>query len=345
MKWQTYCNNFKAEADKLNISEVDISKYLQYAKLLYEKDLPIIYDQYHLSLLVGYQYEYILGASNSSKDFYRKFNIPKKNGGVRNICEPLPSLKEIQHWILKEILYKLDVSKFAKAYVKGRSIKENARFHRNQKIVVTLDIRDFFPSIKIFKVIDIFKNIGYNDAVAVMLANLCCLKQSLPQGAPTSAALSNLVMMEVDKQVAVYTECHKIRYTRYADDLTFSGDFEINELISHVKLILKSNGFRVNNKKTRKLYNYRRQIVTGIVTNKKLQVSKKVRKDLRQQMYYIQRFGLNSHLERTKNKKKNYLEHLLGITNFILFINPKDNEVKKYNELLKEYVSIKNLKT
>ncbi|MFR1709601.1 MAG: retron St85 family RNA-directed DNA polymerase [Clostridium sp.] len=338
MKWKTYCDEFRKEAFEVNLNETDINEYLEYAKTLFEKELPIIYDQYHLSLLVGYQYEYLLAASNSSEHFYRKFKIPKKNGDLREISEPLPSLKEIQHWILNEILYKLKVSKFAKAYVKGKSIKENARFHRNQKQVLTLDIKDFFPSIKVFKVIDIFKSIGYCDSVAVMLANLCCLDGSLPQGAPTSATLSNLVMIEVDNLISEFVECNKIRYTRYADDLTFSGDFKINELIIYVKRVLKSNGFRVNNKKTRKLYNYQRQVVTGIVTNQKLQVPKRIRRDLRQQMYYIQKFGLNSHLEKTKNTKKNYLRHLLGIANFILFINPKDDEVRGYKEVLKNYI-------
>lgn len=210
MKWKTYCDEFRKEAFEVNLNETDINEYLEYAKTLFEKELPIIYDQYHLSLLVGYQYEYLLAASNSSEHFYRKFKIPKKNGDLREISEPLPSLKEIQHWILNEILYKLKVSKFAKAYVKGKSIKENARFHRNQKQVLTLDIKDFFPSIKVFKVIDIFKSIGYCDSVAVMLANLCCLDGSLPQGAPTSATLSNLVMIEVDNLISEFVECNKI---------------------------------------------------------------------------------------------------------------------------------------
>ncbi|MGG7145705.1 retron St85 family RNA-directed DNA polymerase [Clostridium butyricum] len=338
MKWETYCNNYTNEAKSRNLDENKTNEYLEYAKILFDKDLPIIYDQYHLSLLVGYKYEYILAASNSSANFYRKFEIPKKNGDMRKISEPLPSLKEIQYWILNEILNKIKVSKYAKAYIKGRSIKENARFHRNQKVVATLDIKDYFPSISVFKIIEVFEDIGYSKSVSVMLANLCCLNNSLPQGAPTSAALSNIVMKDIDDLIVKYTNLHKIRYTRYADDLTFSGDFNFEELLRYVKKLFKKNGFKINSKKTRRFYRDQRQIVTGIVTNEKLQAPKEIRRNLRRDMYYIQKYGLNSHLEKVGNTKNNYLYHLLGIVNFILFVNPKDTDVIKYKEILKKYI-------
>lgn len=260
---------------------------------------------------------------------------------MRQIAEPLPSLKEIQHWILEEILNIIPISKYAKAYVKGKSIKDNARFHRGQKVVVKLDIKNFFGSINLFKVQELFRNLGYVDEVAVMLANLCCLDKVLPQGAPTSAALSNIIMYEIDEAISEYTNEHKIRYTRYADDMTFSGDFNTTDLIKFVCGIIKENGFVINKKKTKVLYGYKRQIVTGVVTNEKLQVPREKRRYIRQQMYYINKYGLNSHMERIRQNNPYYIEHLLGIANYILFINPKDLEVEGYRNILNEYIKIK----
>jgi RNA-directed DNA polymerase len=136
MKWENYSNKFRELALQNHFAYADIDSWLNYAKNLFDKKLPIIFDQEHFSHLVGYQYSFILRASNAPNKFYRKFTIPKKSGGKRTISEPLPSLKEIQLWILEEILNRHQVSKFAKAYVKNRSIRQNARFHLKQKIVL-----------------------------------------------------------------------------------------------------------------------------------------------------------------------------------------------------------------
>ena len=208
MEWEKYSEKFTFTAEKNGYTQDTIDSLLNYAKKLYDQDLPIIFDQRHLSLLVGYKEDFLYKVSNSAHSFYRKFKIPKKSGGMRNIAEPLPSLKEIQYWILNEILYKCSVSRFAKAYVIDRSIRENARFHINQTVVLTIDIKDFFPSLSIKNVYSFFKNLGYSPAVSTMLANLCCLNKSLPQGAPTSPALSNLLMIKVDKRIAGFIKKH-----------------------------------------------------------------------------------------------------------------------------------------
>lgn len=334
MKWETYKKNFWKCAKENDFTDDFINEALLYAKNLFDKDVPIIYDQIHLSKLLGFSQEYLYGVSNKPERFYRYFEIPKKNGDSRKIAEPLPNLKEIQRWILEEILYKFKVSDYSKAYIKGRSIRDNARFHRGQKMVLSMDITDYFNSIKFQKVYRFFYEIGYKADVSVMLANLCCLNNSLPQGASTSPALSNLITIKLDNRIAGFTKKGKIRYTRYADDMTFSGEFDCGMVVKFVKKILSEEGFSLNDSKTRLRYYYEKQEVTGIIVNEKLQVPISLRKKLRQDMYYINKYGLNSHLSKTKNTKANYLKHLLGIANFILFINPKDQDTKKHIQKL-----------
>lgn len=334
MKWETYKKKFSKLAKENNFTDDFINESLLYAKNLFDKNVPIIYDQIHLSRLLGFSEQYLYGVSNDSTKFYRYFEIPKKSGGIRKIAEPLPNLKEIQRWILEEILYKFKVSDYSKAYVKGRSIKDNARFHRGQKMVLSMDIADYFNSIKFNKVYGLFYKIGYKVDVSVMLASLCCLNRSLPQGASTSPALSNLITVKLDNRISGFAKKNNIRYTRYADDMTFSGEFDCGMIIKFVKRVLLEEGFSLNETKTRVRYYYEKQEVTGIIVNKKLQAPISLRKKLRQDMYYIEKYGLNSHLSKTKNTKANYIKHLLGIANFILFINPKDEDTKEYIEKL-----------
>jgi RNA-directed DNA polymerase len=339
MKWETYSKEFEKIALRGNFSSEEITFFLGYAKNLYDKKLPIIYDQEHLALLVGYKYEFLLKISNAPRKFYRTFTIPKKSGGERKISEPLPSLKEIQHWILQEILDKVPVSRFAKAYVKKRSIRENARFHIGQKFVLTLDIEDFFGSLKFEKVYAFFLHLGYSVPVSTMLSNLCCLGGGLPQGAPTSPSLSNLLMLSADKRISGFIKNKGIRYTRYADDMTFSGDFEPGMVIKFVHGVLSHENLKLNEKKTHVRKPGQRQEVTGAVVNEKIQAPKELRKGLRQAVYYIEKYGLASHLDKTQNLKANHIYHWLGIANFILFLNPEDQETVKDKEILRKYIS------
>lgn len=334
MDWSLYEKKFLFEA-KLHGKRKDYcDKYLAYAKNLYDNNLPIVYNVKHFGKLVGYKMEYLYGVANSPKSYYRVYSIPKKNGGLREICEPLPSLKEIQTWILENILYQCDVSVYAKAFVRGKSLKDNARFHRKQKVLMTLDIHDYFGSISSARVLHLFKSLGYTESVSVLLTSLCTFKGCLPQGAPTSPALSNIITRKMDEDIAIYTRKNKIRYTRYADDMSFSGDFSEGNVYSKIKHIVNSYGFKLNEKKTRVRKHGQQQEVTGIIVNEKIQIPKKKRSLIRQEIYYIKKFGLNSHLSRVGlDYDKTYIKKLLGKVEFGLFINPNDMELlesKKY---------------
>lgn len=337
MRWDVFEHKFKKLAEQQGASEQKISEWLEYANDLHSRNLPVIFDQTHFSLLLGIDNEYLHRMSNAPEYFYRTFYIKKKNGKKRRINEPLPDLKRVQSWILNEVLYKVPCSKFAKAYIPHISIKDNARFHRKQKTVMVVDLKNFFPSIKSGYILGVFLSLGYNLPTAVMLTRLCCLRESLPQGAPTSPYLSNLVMRQFDNNISKYCTAQHIRYTRYADDLTFSGDFDIASVLYNIDKELKYLNLRRNPRKLKVMRSGDRQQTTGIVVNEKQQLSRGYRMKIRQEVHYIQQFGLDDHLAHIGETHSNYFEHLCGKVKYALFINPKDKKMKSYLEIICAY--------
>lgn len=325
--WTSYKGKYLRQISDTGYSNEEIAICLEYAKPIFNKGLPVIYDLTHLAKLVGYEQTYIVAAAFATNSFYREYKVPKASGGIRLISEPLPSLKEIQRWILDEILSKLNSSIYAKGFLPDKSIKDNARFHRGQKKLLSLDIKSFFPSVRAGRVYNLFSRLGYQKHVAFYLTRLCTLNECLPQGSPTSPMLSNVISLRLDRRLSGYARKYRIRYTRYADDLSFSGDFNEHKLIRFVRLVLRDEGFELNDEKTRLMQPHQRQEVTGVVVNKHLQAPKTTRRQFRSDMYYIKKYGLESHMIKRKIVQANYLKHLLGIGNFILFVNPKDLEV------------------
>ncbi len=334
MNFEHYKREFTREAIESGFSDKNITDCLIYAEHLFANAVPVIYNTSHFSGLVGYKKSYLKRAAQYTPFFYREFEILKKNGKKRRISEPLPSLKEIQIWILRNILYKIEVSKYAKAYIPKMSIKQNLTFHKGQPKVFTVDIENFFPSIKQNEVEKMFSSFGYSKILSALMTKLCCLNESLPQGAPTSPYLSNIYMRPVDDAISKYCRERSIRFTRYADDMIFSGEFDELELLNFVKLTIANIHLKINDKKTKLMKPNNRQTVTGIVVNDKLQVSFHKRNKIRQTLYYIKKYGLDSHMDRLKIKKANYLSHLLGQITFILEINPTDKEYIEYKEFL-----------
>lgn len=344
MNFEKYSIAFTKEALKNGYPEPNIQRCLDYAAILFSHHVPVIYNTSHLSALVGYKKEYLNKAIFHTNHFYRDFEIVKKNGKKRAIAEPLPSLKEIQLWILKNILYEVPVSPFAKAYKPKISLLENLKFHKQQPKVFTLDLENFFPSIKQKSIEKIFIHLGYSRILSNMLAGLCCKNDALPQGGPTSPYLSNLFFKDADTIISDYCKKRKIRYTRYADDLSFSGDFDVQELLNKVTETVADLKLNINKSKTKLMTPNSRQTVTGIVVNQKPQVAFEKRNELRQALYYIQKFGIDEHIRHQKIKQANYLEHLLGKITFILQINPNDSEFKTYKAFLVDLKKKQDLK-
>ena len=281
----------------------------------------------------------IYSISNNIEKNYKVYKIKKRNGKYRTIYEPNSMLKQIQKQILINILNNKSISKYAKAYHKGISLKDNAIPHINKKIILKLDIKNFFENISFLDVYNSCFSIEYfPKSVGFILTYLCTYDNHLTQGSPTSAYISNLIMKEFDEEIGNWCNINDISYTRYSDDMTFSGNFNPSELIIKIRKMLYKLGLELNNDKIHIVNKSQSQSVTGIIVNEKLQVNAKYRNKISQEMYYIKKFGLKSHLNKCNiniNELK-YLDKLYGRILYVLQINKFDQEFLKYKKFIEE---------
>ena len=228
-------------------------------------------------------------AEVATRTHYVHFTVPKKSGGQRTLSAPHRTLARAQRWIFEQIVSKLPAEPTAHGFLPGRSIVSNARPHAGRAVVVNLDLEGFFPSIGFFRVRKVFQRVGYSPAVATVLALVCteCPRRTvildgttyhvatgprgLPQGACTSPGLSNQVVRRLDRRLSGLAAKLGLTYTRYADDLTFSGgqelDGRVGYLMARVRHIAEDEGFTVNESKTRVQRRNAAQMVTGLVVN------------------------------------------------------------------------------
>jgi RNA-directed DNA polymerase len=238
------------------------------AKSLLEKKLPPLVKPNCLPFLFAISHQLIGLMEKSPHLFYRSFVVRKKSGGYREIEAPRRFLKTIQQWIYEYICSKANLSNNVKGFVRGQSIFDNARVHAKNRNLMVLDISDFFPSVTFAQVENVFKDFGYPTRVQHQLAALCCLNGHLPQGAPTSPSLANLVFKQVDEELSKLAKEWKCDYTRYADDLAFSGNKVFSKPdIADVEKILGGFGFSLNQQKSRIIGQGGQQIVAGLIVN------------------------------------------------------------------------------
>lgn len=275
--------------------------------------------------------------SNNSKKYYTQKYIMKKNGTKRLLLIPNKCLKNIQKNILKNILNNLSVSPYVKSYLPNTSIKENAISHQNKKIILKLDIKDFFSNIDFEMLYKVLPNEIFPPNIKVLILKLCTYDDYLPQGAPTSPMLSNLALKNFDNYIGDFCTNNNISYTRYCDDLTFSGTFSPEKIINKVRSFLEEFGLNLNMSKTKIIPFYKSQQVTGLTVNKKINIPKKYYKKIRQEMYYINKYGLENHLKYLNINDNKYLNKLLGRINYSLSISP-NKELKEYQNTLKKYI-------
>lgn len=214
--------------------------------------------------------------------YYRSFAIPKRTGGERTILAPRSFLKAVQYYVLRFILQNQPVSSFATGFVRGKGIVHNARLHAGFPFLLNVDLRDFFGTVTVNQVREEFLKIGFPIATAEALALLCTYGGSLPQGAPTSPALSNLVFSQVDQEISALSSSRRLTYSRYADDLTFSGLRPIpRQFVADLDRLLVTQGFALNTQKTRFAGPSQARYVTGLVVNVHPQVDRQTRRTLR----------------------------------------------------------------
>lgn len=295
-------------------------------------------------------------------DRYKEFEISKQSGGKRKIAAPTSKLKKLQSnlsLLLTNCLLELEEegernSPFVQGFVRGKSIVTNARLHRNKRWVLNIDIEDFFGSINFGRVRGLLmadKAFKLDPTVATLIAQIACRNNSLPQGAPTSPILSNMVARPLDLKLIDLANRHGLRYSRYADDITFStrkkefptelarrgaGEEAHNWSIGGgLSRVLTKSGFAINNKKTRLQHRDSRQAVTGLVVNDRVNVTREFRKAVRA-MVHTQvttgKFQLSEAMQkRVANKRSggvNPLNQLQGMLGFIDWVDIRTKAAK-----------------
>ena len=285
---------------------------------------------------LGFSAKTLYGLSNSLEKHYHTVYLPKSDGSKRKLSVPDLILKPVQKSIADNILIQYPISKYAKAYKPGSSIQKNARPHVGKKKILKLDIEGFFDHILYSRVKDtVFYEEKYSESIRILLTMLCYYNDSLPQGAPTSPAITNIIMYDFDETVGAFCNEKNIAYTRYCDDMTFSGCFDEREIISFVKGELRKLGLFLKNRKTAVISASKRQVVTGIVVNEKMNVTKDYKKTIRQEIYYIKKFGLDEHLKRLGiSYKQQYVLSLKGRIAFVLQTIPNNCEFIEYKNFL-----------
>ena len=296
--------------------------------------LPAIQTIDDFSLLTHISQYTIYQLSIHSTKYYKVYTIPKKSGKLRTICQPNRKLKGLQSWILTNILNKVKVSSSCKGFEKNSSTLDNALPHKGSNTLLTIDLKDFFPSITNKQVYNVFKTLGYNKLIATLLTNICTHSNSLPQGSPCSPKLANIVAWKLDLRIQGYVGRRGINYTRYADDLSFSGlnPSKVVKILPMIRKIIENENFNINHSKTRIAGASRSKIVTGlIISGDRIGIGKKNYKKIRAKIHHL-----------TLQKEQKNKELFYEVSGWVSYLNSVDKrrfiKAQKYiQELSKRY--------
>ena len=286
---------------------------------------------------LGFSTKTLYGLSNSLDKHYRNVPVPKRDGSMRKLSVPDRILKMVQRSIADNILSQYPISRYAMAYAAGSNVQKNASVHVGKKKILKLDVDGFFDHITYARVKElVFCKENYSEPIRILLTMLCYYRELLPQGAPTSPAITNIVMRDFDERIGKYCEENNVSYTRYCDDMTFSGKFDTEEMIALVRTELRGLGLFLKNRKTVVIPSTKRQTVTGIVVNEKIGLTKEYKKKIRQEIYYMKKYGIDGHLSKIGvQDQQHYLNSLRGRVAFVLQTIPNDKEFLTYKEFLK----------
>ena len=282
--------------------------------------------------IIGHSKKELQELINSTTSNYTSFPIQKSNGRRRWIDAPNKRLKEVQHATLYRFLYKFSAHPCSIGFVKGKSVKDGAKLHLGAKTLISMDIYNFFNSIKLNKVRRnikwLFKKYKGRDKKFTsnvedinIIAKILTHYEQLPQGAPTSPTIANIVCLGLDKDLQKWAKVHKLVYHRYADDINFSSTNKIrnvHNLVKEIESILRKHNFKVNKKKTRVRRHHRRMKVTGIVVNEKLSVERWRWRNFQAKLYNLSRDKIDISL-------KEY-QQLRGYVEWIRTLNQKRAE-------------------
>ena len=279
-------------------------------------NLPVWKTEADLAMALGISLKELLFFSihreRERQPHYITFSIPKRAGGKRLIMAPKRRLKAIQRKLLELLVERLPVSDPAHAFRKGRNVRTGAEPHVGKKCILKLDLKDFFPSVTAARVRGLLLAYGYSFTVATTLAVLMTEAERQPvevdgavfhvpvgqrhcvQGAPTSPGICNALLLRMDRRLAGYARKHCLNYTRYADDLFFSGEMDrsgTNQVRLVVSRIVSEEGFQINTAKTKMMARGSRQSVTGVTVNQILGLSRKERRKMRAAAHHLRTKG------------------------------------------------------
>lgn len=280
---------------------------------------------------------------------YRRWQIPKRTGGFRTITAPKRGLKAAQRWVLRNVAEKLPVHASAHGFMSARSILTNAKVHAGADVVVKVDVKDFFPTVTWRRVKGLFRKAGLTEATATLLAMVCTEAprdvvefrgrtlfvangpRALPQGAPTSPAITNAICLRLDRRLSGLSRTLGFAYTRYADDLTFSwrksderAKAPVGALLGGLKKILRAEGFVLHPDKTMVMRDGDRQKVTGLVVNKASDGVAEARVP-RETIRKLRAAIKNRELGR-EGKGEETLDQLKGMAAFVFMCDPKKGQ-------------------
>lgn len=272
------------------------SQNLQVFEELSNAGLPPLVSPTSLAVLLGVSPKLISAMSLFPRRYYRAFDVRKRSGGKRRILAPRTYLKVVQKFVLRRILEQRALPKFVTGFVKSKGIVENASAHLGSTHFLNIDLKDFFTSVRDSRVIKIFRSFGYPPAMANTLMRLCTYDGCLPQGAPTSPYLANLAFLTADAGIVRICDKFRIKYTRYADDLTFSCRKPFTDrFLNDVERVIIRHDFEVNRRKTRYSGPGQANYVTGLVVSTKVQAGRSQRRLLRAMFHnaysHPERFG------------------------------------------------------
>lgn len=306
---------------------------LNHSLLMDSLGIPNFSNIYEFSDTIGFSTTLLYCLSRNTEKYYTIKEIPKKDGSKRIIYIPSETLKIIQKWILVNILDKIKPTNSAMAFRKSDNkpvynIKQNAYYHSQSLYGLSIDLRDFFSSIKSNKVYHVFRNIGYNLFASTILTNLCTLDGFLPQGAVCSPALSNLVCINLDNRMIGLCEKRNILYTRYADDMYFSCDNKVLLLRFYpvIEQIIVDEDFTINKDKVCYQTRKNKRLITGVTvsysnTIPELKASRELKRKIRAEIF-------KSIVTGDYSKK----DHIKGEIAFVSFIEGHNyiNHIKNY---------------
>ncbi|MBD2016675.1 RNA-directed DNA polymerase [Microcoleus sp. FACHB-53] len=300
---------------------------------------------------------------------YLTFELKKKSGGVRIVSAPASALKLIQKKLNQVLQCAYQPKPSVHGFTFSKNITTNAKAHTGKRYVLNIDLKDFFPSINFGRVRGMFIAMPYSFSpdIATILAQICCYNNQLPQGAPSSPIVSNMVCAKLDSQLQQLARKLRCTYTRYADDITFSTTvpkfpkelaylIDINEqqklvLGDGLLSIIKDNGFQINEKKIRLQSKDEHQEVTGLTVNQFTNVNRNYIRQIRAMLHAWEKFGLElaerehriKYYFKQKSPYKNipsFKQVLRGKIEFVGMVRGKEDQI--YQKYLNHYLRLNN---